>query len=459
MWRRACLPIVLLLGLAPGAAADPAGRGPAVASQAPAITLSGASARGPSAVVTMPPVGLSLEYPVMAQDLGGAPCPPPAFVSALTALGSPPISLAGESQDRTAPPGALTGAATSWETATLYPLPATFWGQLHCLLATTRDPLTVGLDLLTAQGSWASQMVAGAEGAATAGLDFSLGNEPDLYKLPNYSALDKPQPGEETLAVNLYLQLAGALLPALGGAPVIGPELGLPARWEHELPRIISTLHDTTVGVHLYPLTDCVTPRAVTIKGLLSASAANAPRNLAWVVADADAAGAPAIISEANSASCGGKAGVTDSPAAAVWAVRFVLSALETGFREVRFHFSGGPYDAFVVHGGVVLARPLDSALVALNQWLAPGASVQALAGVRGIVATAVAGSPDGPRMILDNQGTRPVTVVLRSAARTLRLERLSASAAGLQSAEPSLAHGRLKLAVQPSSIVAVLPG
>ena len=38
-------------------------------------------------------------------------------------------------------------------------------------------------------------MVAGAQSAATNGLDFSLGNEPDLYDLPNYSSLDKPQAG------------------------------------------------------------------------------------------------------------------------------------------------------------------------------------------------------------------------------------------------------------------------
>src|SRR4029077_9742992 len=114
--------------------------------------------------------------------------------------------------------------------------------------------------------------------------------------------------------------------------------------------------------------TDCGSPRAVTIKGLLSSRAANAPARLAWVVADARAAGAPAIISEANSVSCGGLGGVSDSPATAVWAARFVLSALKTGFGEVRFHFSGGSYDPFVVQGAQVLTRPLESVLAGLNQ-------------------------------------------------------------------------------------------
>ncbi len=311
-------------------------------------------------------------------------------MSELQALGSPPLALAGDSQDSTAPSGALSGVPPSWETATLYPLPAAFWSQLHCLLSATRDPLTVGLNAKTGEPSWAGQMVAGAQSAATNGLDFSLGNEPDLYYLPNYASLSRPLPGEEAAAVNTYLQVAASLAQAVAGAPVIGPELARPAHWQHALPQIIAALHEQTVGVHLYPLTACTTPKAVTIGGVLSAQAANAPRGLRWVVADAGAAHVPTIISEANSASCGGVAGISDSPAAAVWAVRFVLTALKTGFQEVRFHFSGGPYDPFVVRGESVLTRPIESALVALNQWLPVGATLRTLSGVRGLVASGV---------------------------------------------------------------------
>ena len=51
-------------------------------------------------------------------------------------------------------------------------------------------------------------MTAGAQSAATAGLDFSLGNEPDLYYLPNYASLAKPLQGEEAIDVARYLQVA-----------------------------------------------------------------------------------------------------------------------------------------------------------------------------------------------------------------------------------------------------------
>jgi hypothetical protein len=406
--------------------------------------------------VTMAPAGLSLEYPVMAHDLGTSACAPAALISELQQLGSPPLALAGDSQDETVPSGALPSPSQSWETATLYTLPVSFWTQLHCLLTSTKDPLTVGLNARTGQLAWATQMVAGAESAATNGLDFSLGNEPDLYPLPNYSELDKPQPAEETVAVNTYLQIAEQLKPAVGEVPVIGPELARPAHWQHELPRVIAQLHEQTVGVHLYPLTSCATPKAVTIPGLLSTEAAETPRALAWVTADASAAQASAIISEANSASCGGVAGVSDSPASAVWAVRFVLSALKTGFQEVRFHLSGGPYDPFVVNGEEVLSRPLDSALVALNQWLPVGSSLRSLH-VQGLVATGVSEPTGSGLLILDNEGRTAQPVLLRGAS-SASVQALGPKHAGLSSAELTSPDDRIKLTVAPESVLAVSP-
>lgn len=413
---------------------------------------------GPNIEVTMPPVGLSLEYPLMAQDLGTGACPPPALVSELRRLGSPPLALAGASQDVTAPSGALSGLPISWQIASLYSLPASFWSQLHCLLAETKDPLIAGLNLKTAEPTWEEQMVAGAQSAASNGLAFSLGNEPDLYSLPNYAELTKPQANGEVIAVDRYLQLATSFLQTLNGAPVIGPELAIAARWQHQLPRIISELHDAMVGVHLYPLSACAGPKVTTVKALLSASAADAPHSLAWVAQDASAAHIPALLSESNSASCGGEAGVSDSPAAAVWSVRFILTALKTGFQEVRFHFSGGPYDPFIVRGQEVLDRPLQSALVAINQWLPVGTLLHTLTGVRGLVATAIGGTAGQPQLILDNESEKTQTVILRGAP-SVRIEVLSAIQTGLQPAQLSSPHERIKLPVQSNTVLAVFSG
>jgi len=451
--------VLCLFGVA-GALASPrpaTGAAPPPASSRPSEVRLPQSVHGPGVQVTMAPAGLSFEYPALAQDLGAGPCPPPALAAELVALGSPPLSIAGDSQDMTAPSGALTGAPSSWETATLYSLPAGFWSQLHCLLSASGDPLTVGLNAKSGQLAWAQQMVAGAQSAATAGLSFSLGNEPDLYYLPNYSSLAKPQADEEAAAVNLYLQVASYLQPALAGAPLIGPELAVPSRWRAQLPRVIAELHEQTVGVHMYPLSACTAPQAATTRALLSAGAADEPRSLAWVVADADAAQVPAIVSEANSVSCGGKAGVSDSPASAVWAVRFVLSALETGFHEVRFHFAGDSYDPFVVRGAEVISRPLDGAMVALNQWLPVGSTLQPLARLRGLIGAAVIGPASAAQLILENERAHAQEIVLRTGA-TVRVEALSVVRAGVQSKLLSPRRGRVKLLVAANSVLAVLP-
>jgi hypothetical protein len=137
--------------------------------------------------------------------------------------------------------------------------------------------------------------------------------------------------------------------------------------------------------------------------------------------------------------------------------MRFVLTALKTGFREVRFHFSGGPYDPFIVRGEEVIARPLESALLALNQWLPVGSSLRTVSGVRGLVTTGVSGARGGPQVIFDNERTRAQSVVLRAAHRVV-IEVLSAARAGLRTQALRPRHGRVKLSVAGNSVLAVLP-
>lgn len=414
--RAGCATLALFAALAApvhGATAKPHARKKKIPPP-PELTLTGSLTGTPGAIVAMPPVGISLEYPAMAADLGAGECPPPALTAELQRLGSPPLQLAGQSQDFTVPAATAPAPPQSWEELTLYPLPAEFWTRLHCLLTATREPLTAGLNLRIGRLPWAEQIVAGATGAATNGVSFSLGNEPDLYYLPNYSSLDKEQANEEAAEVGLYLRAAAALRPAVGANTLIGPELSGPAHWRSELPGVISTLGLGAVGVHVYPLSVCRTPRAATVNGLLEPSVGDAPSRLAWVVGDARAAGRPAVITEANSVSCGGKSGVSDSSASAVWAVRFVLSALRTGFAEVRFHFSGDPYDPFYVRGAEVVRRPIEAAMTALNQWLPVGSTLRSIAGLRGLAATAIAAPGTQPLVLIDNGERKTRTLLLK---------------------------------------------
>jgi len=417
--------------------------------------------RSPAVQVTTVPAGISVEYPVMAADMGvGGGCPSPTLAAELTRLGSPPLELGGVSQDQTAPPGTLTQPPTSWQTATLYQLPAGFWEQLHCLLSSTREPLTVGLNMRTGNVAWATQMAGEARGAAVNGLSYSLGNEPDLYDLPNYAALDKPFAGEEAAAASLYEQLAQYLKPATGGESLVGPELAVASRWHQLLPLVVKTVGLGTVGVHLYPLTTCRSASETTIKGLLSRRAGNSPARLAWVAQAAHALGLPAVISEANSASCGGLPGVSNSPASAVWALRFGIAALEAGFEEVRFHFSGNSYDPFVVRGSQVYERPIANSLMALNTWLPVNSTLHAVASAslaaQGVVAHAAL-RPDGNAvLILDNQGARPARVLLRGLP-TAQLTLVSASHSGLSARTVVSPTNQIPLSLAPNEIAAVI--
>jgi hypothetical protein len=420
----------------------------------PTLAISPGFTSGPGVPIAHAPIGLSIEYPLMAAELGAGACPPPALQAELLRLGSPRLGLGGQSQDFTAPSGA-TGAPASWEALTTYFLPAAFWSQLRCLLSASKDPLTVGLNARIGQLAWAEAMVAGAQQAATAGLQFSLGNEPDIYYLPNYLSLAKTQPGEEAKEVGLYLQVATYLRQAIGTQPLVGPELASAAHWQAALPGVISTLHLQTVGVHSYPLSVCRSPREATIHGLLAHSVGNAPRRLAWVVADARAAGVSAVISEANSVSCGGKSGVSDTSASAVWALRFVLAAIETGFGEVSFHLSGNPYDPFYLRGGEVVRRPMEGALVALQQWLAPGATLRTLRPVGSVSVATVTAAGSESLLILDNESTKPAPLLLRGVQSAHAVQVFSPAGSGPGALAPSGA-GRWLAAVPANGVLAL---
>ncbi|HTY97681.1 MAG TPA: hypothetical protein VMB91_11620 [Solirubrobacteraceae bacterium] len=440
------------------AAAKPRPRA-AHAAPVPKLIFGASLLRAPAVAVTMAPAGISVEYPVMATDMGAGPCPPPSLAAELTRLGSPPLELAGVSQDETAPPGTLPQPPTSWQAATLYPLPAGFWTQLHCLLSSTREQLTVGLNMRTGSLAWATQMAGEARAAAVNGLSFSLGNEPDLYELPNYGSLDKPFAGEEAAAAGLYEQLAAYLEPAVAGEALLGPELAAPTRWRRALPLVVRAVGLGTVGVHLYPLTACGSGSEATIAGLLSRSAGSSPGRLAWVARTAHGLGVPAIISEANSASCGGQPGVSNTPAAAVWGLRFGISALEAGFGEVRFHSSGNSYDPFVVRGGRVYPRPLADALVALNSWFPLGTTLHPVPSTSlaaaGVVAHAAL-RPDGTVvLILDDQSARPAKVLLRGVS-LAQLTTVSPLRAGMPTRTVTSPTAQLHLAIAPNEIVAV---
>ena len=139
---------------------------------------------------------------------------------------------------------------------------------------------------------------------------------------------------------------------------------------------------------------------------------------------------------------------------------------LEEG--KAHFHAAGDPYDPFVVRGRAVVTRPIESALVALNQWLPVGATFRSVPRVRGLIATAI-GEPVGgapgtaatpvPKLvlILDNEGEQAQPLVIHASG-AVRVSVLSAAFPGLATFTRAPTHGLVRTSVARHSILAVSP-
>ena len=390
--------------------------GPGGHAAKPQATLALAAPAGPAVTIGRHPVGLSVEYPLLAHDLGDGSCPPPELVRAIKGLGSPVLRIGGDSQDQVAPAGTPVRAG-------LTDLPADFWKQVACLERETRIPIVVGLNLAWGTPSWAVEMAAGARSAIPRRrLRFELGNEPDIYGDPV-----KWWDGSALVATRMplptYLARAKALEAVLGPrAGVEGPDFAS-GRWTASVPALARALRLDTIDAHYYPLEGCGGQTAASGAALLTRQIQGKLDERVRLARDARAAGLRAVISEANSVSCGGAGGVSDQPVSAVWALRMIVTALRDGFAAVRFHASGSAYDPFIVTGGEVALRPLYTGLAGAARLLAAGAKLQAIPNARALDGVEITGPGARRAFVLSNYTTRPVWVSLATRTRARILE------------------------------------
>ncbi|KAI1758341.1 glycoside hydrolase superfamily [Xylaria castorea] len=122
----------------------------------------------------------------------------------------------------------------------------------------------------------------------------------------------------------------------------------------------------SSYATHLYPQSTCDTARWYRLSLDLLSNHDVLWRNVSQYIpqaAAADAAGAPLVMGETNSASCSGRSGISDTFGAALWGVDYVLTAASLGIRKVYFHLGArSEYSAFT---------PLPYELK--NETLAPG--------------------------------------------------------------------------------------
>lgn len=171
-----------------------------------------------------------------------------------------------------------------------------------------------------------------------------IGNEPDLfsrtpYRPKTYSPAEHLK--EFAAYANAFQANAAARRYAVAGPATCcswrnGSGLGIFLRGA-TVPSL------KLVTVHNYSATTC-NGRTVTAAQLLAPSLMERyNREVQPLAAAARERGLPIAMAETNSASCGGMPGVSNSFAATVWALDYMLATAGDGFRLINFHSSYRP--------------------------------------------------------------------------------------------------------------------
>ena len=144
-------------------------------------------------------------------------------------------------------------------------------------------------------------------------------------------------------------------------ADVYRPEytLMLPAYLKEHRARLFS------LSIHNYPTSTCKLWRkakhTVTMSSLLSWRASRGTALLyAPLARTAHDHNVPFVLGEANSASCGGQANVSDTLGAALWSLDYLSEMSQVGVSQVAFH--GGPTDYYTpmaLNASTLQVRPL----------------------------------------------------------------------------------------------------
>lgn len=410
-------------------------------------------------VVSLSPFGLSFEYPLMEQALGQGPCPNTAFVTHLKALGSPTVRIGGDSQD-------LAGPTAAYH----YVIPPSFWTTLGCLARESGVPIVVGLNFAEGPGTDDSTTIAEAEQAIPASqLSFSLGNEPDLYGfshiLPNEPGFTVPAYRPAPWTAEAFASEWTSRRAQLGNVPIEGPDLA-GIGWRGPMTRLLERDPPVAMTVHAYPTAACGSAAAPTTAARLLTDHASVGlvEKYAWLLAAAKAARRPAVISESNSGSCGGRPGVSDKPVAGVWAARYVVAAMLAGWTQVRFHNAGTSYDAFGFEAtGGVTTRPLGDALLFLHRWIPVPSRVSSDSQSKEILAANVSpvrGQATGGHtsVIASSFSPKPklFTIAVPGGASRLRTDTISTANATEKGGSLAVHAHRARLVLAPNTVVAI---
>ena len=237
-------------------------------------------------------------------------------------------------------------------------------------------------------------------------LAFQFGNEPDWFHN------DDPKHTRWTYEDyftrwQLYFKAVRDRIP---DAPIAGPDIATEFSW-------VTRFAEQTRGEivlltgHYYVGSGKNNPK-MTLETLMQP-----PQHLADEVAvvmpAARIAGVPYRMSEGNSAFLGGKPGVSDVFASALWAADYMLQMAQVGYAGVNLHGGGeGIYTPIATdHDGVSTARPIFSGML-LAEEFAGAKLLETSLRTGGANVTAYSGTKNGELLLaVFNKGDRPVAV------------------------------------------------
>ena len=326
----------------------------------------------------------------------------------------------------------------------------TFIDQTASIVRRMGLRVILDLNLVTGSAELASSWAKAAEGSfpQRSIIGFEIGNEPDLYDKAFWlyttggeqfsgRALPPDITAEDYAAD--FNQYAALLTRTVPGVPLYAPALANPVadiRW------IATLIHGAHPGLgvisgHRYPYSGCTlrgSPQYPTIGRILSEDATTKiAQALRPVVRLAASAGLPFRLTEINSITCGGLAGVSNSFATALWAPDALFEVMRTGAVGANLHERENAInDPFAFDATGLVVHPLLYGLILYARTMGPNAH---LASVRVNTAAphfkvwAVASGRSTLRVLLINKGASPVTTRLAlPATRVATVQRLIAS-------------------------------
>jgi hypothetical protein len=317
-----------------------------------------------------------------------------------------------------------------------FELTPSFLSRLAALVRRDRVKLIVDLNLVTDTPLTAAAWAHAAETSLPRGsiVAFEIGNEPDLYSRRYWVATIARSPFTARalpleLTPSTYVQDFAAYARLLGETapdiPLVGPAVAHPRLSVQFISSLIQAQRPElqTVTGHVYPYSACVKrPRSrsyPTVDRLLSPDATRAfTTDIAPAVAVAHGNGLRFRLTEFNSVTCGGKAGVSDTFATALWAPDALFTLLRAGADGANLHVRATAINAaFAINRDGLRPRPLLYGLMTFTRMLGPQAHLIRLrlnaAGSLNLSAWAVQIRGRILHVLLIDKGSRAVRVDL----------------------------------------------